>query len=422
MSDGQLLAGAARVCITPPVGVELSGYLLREQPSQGIHDNLYARALALDDGETRLCVVACDLVGLSAHSVACVRRAIASVCPHVMVTCTHTHAGPATTFLRHLGREDSAYLEVLLRQLAGTVRMACDNLQPARLGFGSSECHLAQCRRASRLPDGHPYDPEVVVLRVDRPDGRPIASVTNYACHAVVLDHTNRMVSADFPGATAAELERSTGAPSLFLQGACGDLNPRLRGGFAEVERNGRWLAGAALAAYHSTLSLSNEVRLGVATETLNLPLRPIPRDEVRAVREEALQTLSDASASHTNRRVAQAFLAWADDTLRGQEAGALPLSLPGEVQVFQLGEGYLASAPGELFVELGEAIKEGLGRGRTMVAAYANGSLGYLFTPRAAKEGGYEAATAYRYYGHYPVAADVGERIAAAAVRLGRG
>ena len=138
---------------------------------------------------------------------------------NILVACTHTHGGPATLFLRHCGTQEAVFQEVLLRQIAGAVKIACDSLQPARLSFGSAECHLAQCRRAGRQPDGHPYDPEVLVLRVDDANGQPIAGVANYACHAVVLGYENRQVTADFPGVVAARMEHDTGAPFLFLQG-----------------------------------------------------------------------------------------------------------------------------------------------------------------------------------------------------------
>lgn len=420
-SETGLRAGAARVCITPPVGIELSGYLLRDQPSTGIHDDLYARALVLEEGDTRLCLVACDLIGLQEESVAQVRAlaaASAAVDPaNILVACTHTHGGPATLFLRHCGTQEAVFQEVLLRQIAGAVKIACDSLQPARLSFGSAECHLAQCRRAGRQPDGHPYDPEVLVLRVDDANGQPIAGVANYACHAVVLGYENRQVTADFPGVVAARMEHDTGAPFLFLQGACGDLNPRVRGNFADRERAGNWLAGAVLSAFHAAAPLAAPPTLAIAAETVVLPWDEIPRAEVEAVGEQYRRELS--SPDDPTRRVAAAFVAWSEATLAALESDTIPPHGRAEAQLIRVGDVYIAGAPGELFMALGREIKEGLAPGRTLVAAYANGEVGYLFTRQAATEGGYEAGTAYRYYGYYPVAPDAGERVVAAVLRL---
>ncbi|GAI90376.1 unnamed protein product, partial [marine sediment metagenome] len=120
-----LRAGTAKVNITPPTGTELSGYVLREQPSLGIHDPLYARALVLEhDGHT-IALVSCDLLALRDDSVRAIRT-IASqqtgIPPsNIMLSCTHTHSGPATIFLRNCGSVNGEWLIELQRRIAQTV-------------------------------------------------------------------------------------------------------------------------------------------------------------------------------------------------------------------------------------------------------------------------------------------------------------
>ncbi|MDI9585443.1 MAG: neutral/alkaline non-lysosomal ceramidase N-terminal domain-containing protein, partial [Acidobacteriota bacterium] len=97
---GQLQAGIATVDITPPVGTWLAGFAGRHKGSEGIHDPLRARALVLDDGDTRLLIITCDILSLAYPFIDDLKARIEAESglppERVMVNCSHTHSGPVT--------------------------------------------------------------------------------------------------------------------------------------------------------------------------------------------------------------------------------------------------------------------------------------------------------------------------------------
>src|SRR5690242_8538820 len=112
-----LFAGVCETNITPPIGVWMSGYALRPSGALGIHDELYARALVLDDGRQRLVLVVADLIALPFEMAQQIREKIGTALgiesKAVMLHCTHTHGGPYLGTFRTMGEPDPAYSDVL---------------------------------------------------------------------------------------------------------------------------------------------------------------------------------------------------------------------------------------------------------------------------------------------------------------------
>jgi neutral ceramidase len=163
-----LRAGVARVTISPPIGIPMSGFAGRG-PAAGLHDDLTATALVLeglrahladdppDNGITRLAIIACDLLFLRTEEVHAVRRAVGRLTDvppeHLVVACSHTHYSPLT----EPGRDDRVpqvlqYLTNLVHLLAGAVALARANLGPCRLCFGQGEV----LRRVTLAAPTHP--------------------------------------------------------------------------------------------------------------------------------------------------------------------------------------------------------------------------------------------------------------------------
>ncbi len=284
-----LLAGAASYDITPESGIPLMGYAARSSPSRGVHDRLFARALALapePQERSGIVLVAADLCLMTPQQALEVRQRIAAgsglPSQHVVVCCTHTHSGPEMG-LRALaeGRKAPDHVSKILSGLAEVGLAAHAARRPAQLGW--SRCSVG-IGRNRRLEDG-PIDPELLVLAVEGLDARPIGLLFQHACHPTVLGHDNLELSADWPGAAASRIERETGAPALFVLGAHGDIDPRTRGvkdlirrdqsrgrGFDEVEALGAVVAEAVLAARADERTLSGP--LGCASRKLRLPLQ----------------------------------------------------------------------------------------------------------------------------------------------------
>jgi hypothetical protein len=137
---------------------------------------------------------------------------------------------------------------------------ACAQLLPATIVFGKGRCDLAVFRDQWDGASGQfvcGYDPAVpaddtlLVARVAGPAGETLATFVNYACHPTTLAWDNRLVSPDYIGALREVVERETGAPCFFLQGASGELGPYegYVGDVTVADRNGRRVGFAALAA-----------------------------------------------------------------------------------------------------------------------------------------------------------------------------
>jgi neutral ceramidase len=417
-----LRAGGAEVVMTPPIGTPLDGYGGRVGGSIGVHDDLHARALVVDDGTTSAAIVGVDLVGLDRRLVAIVREraqtATGIPAANIMIAATHTHAGPAG-----LRRDlDEPLTEIMARTLAGAIEAAWRNLRPAVLkaGLGSVDS-VSQNRR----DPASPADDALRVLLFDSLDPRDgaVASIVNFACHATVLFGTNMLISADYPGYAVRTVQGIIGeSPVIFLNGACGDVNPAwIEQRFDEAARVGSIVGAEAarriqelrpLGSQHKVWTirwdeLSDkpvttgelvEPRIRVLSRTVALPLRQLDPPESYDARLAALAAERDALDP---RDVAGLHRVMEQVTrLRTERSVAERLRSPGgphyahpEIQAIALGDGCVVlGLPGEFFAETGRLIQEAAGVRNLVVACYANHYVGYLVPRHEFERGGYEA------------------------------
>jgi hypothetical protein len=244
---GELRAGAARADVTPPTGFPLWGYAARrDQPSQGALDPLRARALVLATDKERIALVSLDLGRPpTRQSTEAIRRRVrAAGIEHVFLAASHTHHGPVLELDTWPTPRDS-YVRWLEERVGDLILEAARDLRPARFGVAACAGRLNHNRHSKR-PDG-PVDRELLVLRVEDGDGKPIAHAVNFAAHPVLRPAGVLKFSADYPGPLAQLVEKETGAPCLFLQGAAGDLSPET-GNDRAPEAFGRRLGREALA------------------------------------------------------------------------------------------------------------------------------------------------------------------------------
>ena len=239
-----LRAGVARIDITPSEFMQMYGYANRKcGPANGTHDPLFAKAVVLQSGDTRMAIVTMDLGSIVSENL---RRDVASKLgiPVLFLSASHTHSGPS--FLPYGSNPSSdtqanAYLADLERKVFSAVQEASKAMFPARLGIARGSLQLGYNRlllrddgRARALFDNLervPYgevDPEYVLLSVDDAStGAHRAILVHYATHAVVLGPTSCKYSADYPGAMQARVERDLkGTQVMFVQGGAGDINP----------------------------------------------------------------------------------------------------------------------------------------------------------------------------------------------------
>jgi hypothetical protein len=226
-----LLVGTAKMNITPPVGIKMSGHAQRTLPSQAIHDSLYAKVLVLEADGQRTAFITCDLIGYNNKKVLDIARQKFNI-PNVLISYSHTHSGP------NLGDSDN-YAKLVEKAMIDGLGKALKNQFSGKISAGfktfpqlgynrltGRRKEPAMWRDYEKIPYG-PVDPEVGVIKIEDEKGNPRVILMQYACHAVV-NLQNLDISADYPGVATKKVEETFGKNTMcmFIQGGAGDINP----------------------------------------------------------------------------------------------------------------------------------------------------------------------------------------------------
>jgi hypothetical protein len=392
--DGvQYRAGTAKLKITP----DEPGYLLaydRHQKAEGVESELWTRALALEAAGQRVVLVSADILGFPPSLARSIRQdarlKFGLGDGQVLLAASHTHNGPVLperpsleiyhNFTEEEAKGVYAYAEVLRERVLEAIAQALSALQPAQLSWGRGHAGFGANRRTSLNPDG-PSDPDVPVLCIDAPDGRPIAVVFTYACHCttVMASHFFKY-SADYAGAAAEELERRRpAATALFVAGCGGDINPNPMGKIDFVPVHGQALADAVERALDRTDDL-RRVRAPITCSFREIAL-PLDKAPSRQLLQELLDHESPAQRRHARQMLVQ------------MDNGQLPTSVPYPILLWQFGSDVtFVALSGEVCVDYAIRLKRELGPDRTWVAGYCNEVPCYIPSDRVLSEGGYEA------------------------------
>jgi hypothetical protein len=289
-SNTKLLGGAAEIVITPPVGAPTLGTIQR---STGVHDDLYARALVLNDGRQKVAILSLDLIGMDFVLCDQVRGAIAARTgiAITLVHCTHNHSAPFTIPWSVLGPRwfagpGKAWHDGLAALLADLVSVAEAKSEPVLLRAGRSPVHIGTNRRfpsdqgiVMKPNPAGPVVPWVDVLRVDRLDGHPVAILFSHAAHPVIIHGSSRLISAEFPGFAARMLKERFGGDTIamFGQAFAGNINgDPLRGGISAAELAGEVLAEAASRAASKSEEIPSE-EFKITSVHSEIPLQTLP-------------------------------------------------------------------------------------------------------------------------------------------------
>ncbi len=426
-ADKVLRAGAAAVDITPEKWpVSLVGSFSDRQATKA-WDRLHARALALDNGDTRLAIVVVDncLIKRPLLDEAKKRAAARTKIPtdRILISATHTHTAPASLTREIIGiRSSSDYLEQLTEGIAEAVKRAEANLEPARIGFGAAYLpqHVfnrrwhtvpkakrmnpfggtndvvvmnpSRARGMLRIPAG-PTDPDLSFVSVRAKDGRPISLLANYSLHYVGGIPAGG-VSADYFGEFARQIADRLGAKTdgdkpfvgIMSNGTSGDINninffepqPR-KASFMQMKLVANDAADAVIA-QHEFIEFNDWVPLKMKQKELTLKVRkPTP---------EMLANARKYLAAPSEKGLPPRAKAYADRAIKLHNG---PATEDIVLQAIRLGDLGVTSIPCEAFVEIGLDIKARSPMHHTFTIELANGHYGYLPTPRQHRLGGYE-------------------------------
>jgi hypothetical protein len=355
-ASSDLLAGAASRVITPQKPVYLAG-LKGNRLSDGVHDDLFARALLLQQGDTTLILAGLDVIGYPRRYVLDVQNALRQrgvPAEHVILCSTHQHSGPDTIGIWGPSPTetgvDPEYMDFLAGQIVEAIAEAYAARRPANVALGVGTVPPGVVRNV-RIP-GY-FDDALRVLRFTDAEGETIATLVNATAHPETLWSDNTKLTADYPQHIYRIVEQRLGGMALFVNGALGGMvtvDARANT-FEEAERIGSAVADTA----------------------------------VRAARE--AQPVENPTL-----RVQRRVFATALDNERfraGVAAGVIPLASDGgtfdtEVNLIRIGRAVaMATVPGELLPKLGfwirDAARERLGVATCFLLGLANDELGYI-------------------------------------------
>ena len=409
-------AGAYAIDITPQKLPVIVNGGFTERTANQVADPLHARCLVLDDGTVRLAIVVVDSCVLPQSVVDQAKRLASQATgipeERMLVSATHTHSAPAV--VGALGsRADEAYAQYLPGRIAEGIQRAAANLAAARIGWTTIDASEATaCRRWITRPDrmgtdpfgertvrammhpgfqnpdyigpAGPEDPELAILSVQSPGGRPIALLANYSMHY----HGAPALSADYYGVFAREIQRLLGADGveppfvgIMSQGTSGDLHnrdydlPKMRWSgllhYAQAVAN-KTHAACQTIRYHDWVSLA------VAQSQMTLSRR-VPDAE-------RLAWAKNVAAGMGDRLPASKPEVYALEAIYLHQDPERTFTL----QVMRIGELAITAFPCEVFGITGLKVKAQSPLETTFNVELANGYEGYIPPPEQHTLGGY--------------------------------
>jgi len=394
--------GAAQIDITPDFPVELSGFALRPQPSDGVEDPIFARALYLEHAGERLLWIACDLIAFERDLVERFREWAMTVLGlewrQVLLSATHTHTAPATIHLTAAGKYSEPYVALLAKKLEEVAQQAVAATQSCDIVTAAAPLELAVDRRGK--PTAH-VDSIVSALAL-RPRDRSefTAACVNYAMHPVTFGREWCRISADWCGAASRGLSQVlTGEPiTLVSNGAAGNLNPPAMDKPPEFVRSlGQRVCDAIAPAIFAANSQPVE-RFAVRSETTLLPLEHLDPAGIDCAADERLS--NQPSNWVLADPIREAVATWREAMKRIVATGGGKV-VPLEIQVIRINDTYIVTVNGEMFSRFTAMLRARTGK-NLFVVGYANAAFGYIPTREAYDEGGYEVETAHFFYNSF--------------------
>ncbi|MHC4874149.1 MAG: neutral/alkaline non-lysosomal ceramidase N-terminal domain-containing protein [Planctomycetota bacterium] len=361
-------AGASKTDITPPAGTIMAAFPAKRAPEMiarkatGAHDPLYTRAIALNSEDTTVIVCSTDLCALRRITIKNIREDICCRIPqlkpeNILLSVTHTHSGPETSFLFG-GNPEMDFVKIIEKQIADNAVKAYQDLSQVKISWAKSELDMNHNRRVfdengkqilhmeydAEKTTG-PTDNELYIVKfIDESDSSK-ALLYHYTAHSLTLGAANNKFSADYPGFANNLIEAAMpGCTALFVNGAAGNIHPRqcMREEPEARDTIGKILGHAVLNAIQNTEAISSP-------------------------------SLKNAS-----------------DTLIFKNRHDSSLEVKVEADILKIGPLVFGYVPGEFFVEHQLTFKNGIAPAPGTLVGYSNGWPGYVPNKAAYKEGGY--------------------------------
>ncbi|HBL77143.1 MAG: hypothetical protein A2W90_18765 [Bacteroidetes bacterium GWF2_42_66] len=387
-----LSSGVAKVNITPKEKIPIGWHSGENKPNDGIHDEVFSRAIVFSNGVSKAAIISVDISGISNSAWEELTNRIEKETgipqKYIMLCATHTHSGPAHNLAgygKNTSPEVASYTVLLKDNIVKSVKDALSNLKPANIGAGKGECKMNINRRApmavgglwlGKNPDGS-CDHEVAVLKINDEKGNTEGLFINWPCHGTVMGPTSggNLLTGDWLGATAlfVEKEFANGIVVPVTAGASGDIDPII--GPHGTEYNDKRIHSDifGILVGKEAIRVANEIgttsinHINAAQRTVTLPGKKSYR-EMPELSFDDLQKIKPGS-----------FTPSKDVLLR--------------LSAIKVGNIIFAGISGEMFHEIGMNLKKQSPYTQTFILTHCNGSCGYIPTDKAYYEMSYEVA-----------------------------
>ena len=417
--------GFSRICITPPLGVPITGYY-EKRVTKGVLDDLYASAVAFDDGESRALILTVDVCLLStaqsnkAKALICERTGLDA--SSIFINCSHTHTGPVieVEFTGEYGNAE--YDAFFYNALAEAAAESFEDMRESEFSIGDGVADGISFVRRFRMKDGgvqtnpgvdnpnilhslgEPND-TVKFLKVER-EGAEDVVIVSFGTHADTVG--GELISGDWPAFVCRTVESVfDNTKCVFLTGSQGDvnhINPRptagdrkgleydsfdnVPRGYTHTKHMGRKVAAAVIAKLDKTEPVVAD-KISFGTKEISIPSN---------MENDKLAEAQRISALHLSGRDCELPYEKMELTTVVAEANRIvklkdgPESFSYVLSALRLGEVVFAGLPGECFVDIGREIEKNYGKNSIFVCCLTNGGDTYFPTSSAYDEGGYEA------------------------------
>lgn len=399
--------GLSACVITPEPGENLllGGYAARNHAAEGVHDDLFAKAICFAEGELRAILISIDVVAVMPEQFEKIRAEITARCGivNVIVCATHDHSAPDT--MGEPGKHNAAWCARMMESAVRAAEEAIADLAPAKLYGGFDHVpEVAKNRRGEET-----VDDELFALRIEGEDGRTRGILINYACHCTVLDANNYHITADYPGYLYQQLSAANdGAIVLFTNASCGNINigysadaSALGADMGDVRTYENAAVKAKALADKAQAIFARREALSAALDfhrfQYEMPLKPDLPDAAtlrKRIEARAEQIAAAAEEERERLQIDQVYdECLLEDIIMFSTSGKTHLTADGAM--LRLGDVVLLTVPVELFCEIGLRMKEDYRpEYRLVILGYGNGLYGYLPTRAAHERGGYECET----------------------------
>ena len=420
--------GFSRICINPPIGVPMVGYY-EQRPAKGIHDDIFASAVAFDDGENKAVIISVELCLLTTVQCDFFREKIAEHTgikkEAVFINCTHTHTGPTIGDDKISGLDGvKEYDDNFLSSICEAAKSAFGDMCNSSFSYAEGRVENVAFVRRYRMKDGsvrtnpgvdNPDILEVLgtpnetvkVIRIDREDGESYVLV-NYGLHADCVG--GEYISGDWPGVVRDVVEKVLdNTRCIFLLGSQGDVNhintnptagerrgldynsfdgvPR---GYEHSLHIGRKIAGEVIGVYGKADPFEAQ-KLSFDFKRISIPSN---QDNTKLTEAKKIKALYEQGRAHELPYKDMELTTVVAEAVRVCELENGPESFDFLLTALKLGEFVIAGLPGECFAEIGRRIENGYNGKHIMVCCLTNGGDSYFPTSSAYDEGGYEART----------------------------